>query len=77
MKHQFKTNINCGGCIDKVTPTMKQHFSDDQWSVNTDHQDKILTVETDKAAHEVQQIVIDAGFKAEPVKKGLFGKLFG
>ncbi|GJM61247.1 MULTISPECIES: heavy-metal-associated domain-containing protein [Persicobacter] len=77
MKHQFKTNINCGGCIDKVSPAMNAHFSKEEWSVDTSHQDKILSVETNKSQEEVMEIVRTAGFQISPLKKNLLSKLFG
>ena len=54
---KFKTNINCGGCVAKVTP----HFNDEEgikkWSVDTTSPQKTLTVETDSLSeNEVIQI---------------------
>lgn len=77
MKHQYKTNINCGGCIAKVTPFLDGEAQITFWEVNTENPDKILTVETDWDSNQVIELVKSAGFSAEPRKKGLMGRLFG
>ncbi|MDP5168662.1 MAG: hypothetical protein NWR72_00330 [Bacteroidia bacterium] len=77
MSLQFKTNINCGGCIAKVTPFLDGEAAIQTWSVDTDNPDKILTVETAWSSAEVIALVQSAGFTATEKKKGVFGKLFG
>ena len=68
MKHQFKTNIMCGGCIAKITPHLSSNEAIQHWEVDTQVPDKILTVETDTlTASSVREIVQQAGYKAEPV----------
>jgi copper chaperone len=44
---QFKTTINCGSCIQKVTPVLNQIDTIESWKVDTANPDKILTVEAD------------------------------
>ncbi|WP_246229488.1 heavy-metal-associated domain-containing protein [Mucilaginibacter humi] len=39
---KFKTNINCGGCIAKVTPALNQAVGEGNWQVNTDIPEKHL-----------------------------------
>ncbi len=41
---KFKTNINCGGCIAKVTPFLDKAEGIASWSVDTNVPEKILTV---------------------------------
>ncbi len=77
MKHTFKTNINCGGCIAKVTPFFEEESAIDAWKVDTDNPDKVLTVETKWDSGQVIALVEKAGFSAEPKKKGLLGRMFG
>lgn len=75
MKHQFKTNINCGGCIEKVTPFLdrKEIAS---WEVDTQNPKKILTVDSKTLGkEEIMNIVKEAGFNIEEVKGGLFSRL--
>lgn len=60
---QFKTNINCGGCIAKVTPKLNEAKGIVTWKVDTNHPDKVLTVETDNLPKEsIIEIVQKAGF---------------
>jgi copper chaperone len=61
---KFKTNINCGGCVAKVTPTLNASLGEGVWEVNTDHPDKVLTV---KGAEEkdVIKAIVKSGFRAE------------
>ncbi len=63
---RFKTNINCGGCIARVTPYLNEEKAIKSWNVDTANPQKILTVETDSLSeNEVEQIVREAGFKAD------------
>ncbi len=77
--YKFKTNINCGGCVSTIKPHLDQAEGVEDWDVNTNHKDKILTVHTTEHTREekVRDIVSAAGFTADPLQKGLFGKLFG
>jgi copper chaperone len=63
---QFKTNINCGGCIKAVTPILNQQAGAGNWQVDTANPDKILTVTSDKlTSAEVVQAVEQAGFEIQ------------
>lgn len=63
----FKTSINCGGCIAKVTPFMESLQGITKWSVDTANKDKILTVISDGISEqEIIDTVQKAGFKIEP-----------
>lgn len=64
----FKTNINCGGCVAKVTPFLNQLEEVENWKVDTANPDKILTVSGEELSCElIQQRVGQAGFKIEQV----------
>jgi copper chaperone len=63
---KFKTNINCGGCIKTVTPFLNQLDEVDEWKVDTENPDKILTVGGDDfTAEEIISTVKKAGYTAE------------
>ncbi|HLW05966.1 MAG TPA: heavy-metal-associated domain-containing protein [Marinilabiliaceae bacterium] len=63
--YQFKTNINCGGCIKAVTPFLDKAEKIEKWNVDVTSSDKLLTVETDSlSADEVRSIVESAGYSA-------------
>ena len=64
---QFKTTINCGGCIKAVTPALNQVVGAGNWQVDTVNPAKILTVTSDQAtAAQVVQAVEGAGFEIQP-----------
>lgn len=66
--YQFKTTLNCGGCVSKVKSDLDQATGIADWNVDTDNPDKILTVNSTGASpEEVVAIVQSKGFKAEPI----------
>ncbi len=65
---KFKTNINCAGCLAKVSPFLNAEESIEKWEVNTSIPEKLLTVETDESnAESVICIVKNAGFQIEKI----------
>lgn len=61
----FKTNINCGGCVDKVTPILDNIKKIESWSVNTQDPNKILTIESDQlTTSELKNALEKVGFNA-------------
>lgn len=65
---QFKTNINCMGCVTKATPILNKVIGENQWEVKIDHKDKILTVPT--ANLDAEKLVSDlktSGFNIEAI----------
>ena len=63
---QFKTNINCSGCVAKVTPHLNKETDIKNWKVDTTNPQKVLTVETEGiSAKEIIRVVNKAGFKIE------------
>lgn len=58
---QFKTNINCGGCIASVKPHLDNAEGICHWEVDTANKDKVLTV---KSEGITEQEVIDTVQKA-------------
>ena len=67
MKHyQFKTNINCSGCIAKVTPHLNETEQICHWNVDTSNPVKMLSVATESLdENAIIKLVEKAGFKAE------------
>lgn len=65
---QFKTNLNCGGCVSKVKADLDQAQGITHWDVDTTQVDKILTVSASGITpEEVMEIVSRKGFKIESV----------
>lgn len=67
-KLKFKTNINCGGCLAKVTPFLDENEYIDHWEVDLTHDDRILSVETNELMiTDIIDVVNKAGYKAEEI----------
>ena len=67
-KLKFKTNINCGGCVQTVTPFLNAETSIENWQVDTNTADKVLTVEGNQVqAQKVVETVEKAGYKIQPL----------
>jgi copper chaperone CopZ len=63
---QFKTNIMCGSCIEKVTPVLNKELGENNWKVDTQNPKKVLTVTADNFDEkDVINAVEKAGYKAE------------
>ncbi len=67
---KFKTNINCSGCVARVTNPLNQAVGEGNWNVDTNNPDKPLTVtNTNVSEEEVTALIRKAGFKAEKLKQ--------
>lgn len=65
---KFKTNINCGSCIQSVTPFLEAEKEIRNWGVDTTTADKVLTVEGESIQKEmVIRTVEKAGFRIQPL----------
>lgn len=63
---KFKTNINCGGCLEKATPFLNNAEGICHWQVNINDSNKVLTVHSKGITEEeIIATVQKAGFKAE------------
>lgn len=68
-KFKFKTNIHCGGCVAAVKPLLDRAEGIGNWEVDTENQDKILTVESAGISEEaVIETVRKAGFTIEALR---------
>lgn len=68
---KLKTTIKCSGCIAKATPFLNEAVGEDNWEVDVQNPDKVLTIVSDKelSEQEVIKAVQDAGFKAEKLNQ--------
>lgn len=65
---KFKTNINCMGCLSKVTPVLDQEEGIEKWEVNLKDPDKTLQVETTGlSAEELKKSLKRIGFEADEI----------
>lgn len=64
---KFKTTIKCSGCLEKVTPYLNETAGEDNWEVDIQTPEKVLTVATDKdiTEQEIVKAVVEAGYKIE------------
>lgn len=67
---KFKTNLNCGNCVSKVQPAFDSAEGIAEWNVDTDNEDKILTVSSKGISeNEILEIVKSKGFKIETLSE--------
>ncbi len=64
---KFKTNIKCGACVAAVTPHLTGAKGIENWQVDLQDPNRTLTVETDRSAKEVAEVLKEAGYQADPV----------
>ena len=66
---KFRTNIKCSGCIATVTPFLNKTVGENNWQVDLQAPEKILTVHTDDKGKETEviQSLQEAGYKAEKI----------
>jgi copper chaperone CopZ len=59
----FKTNINCGNCVAKITPFLNENPAIKTWAVDTQNPDKILTISGQVTENQVIELIKKAGFQ--------------
>ncbi|RYE37052.1 MAG: heavy-metal-associated domain-containing protein [Sphingobacteriaceae bacterium] len=66
---KFKTNINCGGCVAKVTPVLNNLNGIEHWEVDTAGKDKVLTVKTSQnvTPQQINLAIKSIGFQSETI----------
>lgn len=64
---KFKTTIKCSGCVATVTPGLNETVGANNWQVDLQSPDKVLTVNTNETNKEKDVIkkLEEAGYKAE------------
>ena len=63
---KFKTNINCSGCLSKVTPILNAEKRIEKWNVDLNSEDRILSVKAVIVdVDTIKNLVRKAGFMAE------------
>lgn len=65
---KFKTTIKCNGCQTKATPFLNEIVGENNWHVDLQHPDRILTVPVTEATEaQVIEAVKQAGYNATPI----------
>ena len=63
---KFKTNLECSNCEARVKPFLDKKEGVTSWQVDTDHPDKVLTVETESLEpKDIIKVIKRTGFVAE------------
>lgn len=63
---RFKTNLHCSNCVAKVKPGLDAAEGIEQWTVDTEHPEKTLTVTSSGASKEdIIELIESKGFDAE------------
>lgn len=66
---KFKSNINCTGCLSKVTPFLDNEESIEKWKVDLENPNKLLTIEGSEVSEEkVISTLRKVGFEAQPMR---------
>lgn len=66
---KFKTNINCTGCLSKVSPQLNNEKGIEEWDVDLNNSQKILTVKSNSASVEdIVEAVKKVGFNIERIE---------
>lgn len=65
---KFKTNINCMGCVNAVTPALNETVGAGNWEVDIEWPVKPLTVKgADLKAEQVIAALEKVGYKADVI----------
>jgi copper chaperone len=64
-KTNFKTNIKCAACVEKVTPGLNETVGEGNWKVDISNPEKVLTVEGEINEAKLKEALQKVGYKAE------------
>lgn len=65
---KFRTNIQCSGCLAKVKPVLDAETQIDQWQVDLQSADRILSVDTTALTPaDISHILDGVGFTGQVV----------
>jgi copper chaperone len=63
----FKTNLNCGNCVSKVTDFLDETIGVGKWSVDLTAPERFLRVEQELDPEIIRKGIESFGFEAVPV----------
>lgn len=63
MTKEFKSNIKCGACVEKVSEALNTMDSISSWEVNLEHKDRILRVDGDADAEAINERLKPLGYQ--------------
>lgn len=66
MERKFKTSAKCAGCVKAIGEKLNQELSADQWTIDLNSADRVLTVSAEEPSDaRIEELVKSAGFKIE------------
>jgi copper chaperone len=66
---KFKTNINCTGCLSKVSPQLNNEKGIEEWDVDLNNSQKILTVKSNSTCEQdIVSAVKKVGYNIERIE---------
>lgn len=63
----FKTNLNCGNCVAKVTDFLNETIGVGKWSVDLTAPERFLRVEKELDPEIIRNGIASFGFESVPV----------
>lgn len=65
----FKTTIKCSGCIEKVTPVLNALAGEENWKVDLQNPNRLLTITANDElkAETIISALQGVGYKAEEI----------
>lgn len=65
----YKTNINCTGCLSKVSPVLNSKKEIEEWEVDLSSSQKILTIKSNTMEEkDLINAITDIGFQIEKLE---------
>ena len=65
MEKQFKTNIKCAACVEKVTPILNTKVGIGKWKVDLAHPERILSLVEPVEEQALAEALLKVGYHAE------------
>lgn len=64
-ERKFKTSAKCMGCVNAIAAKLNNVVSQENWSIDLNSPDRVLTVKSDASDEDIVKAVTEAGFKIE------------
>lgn len=64
-ERKFKTSAKCMGCVNAIAAKLNNVVSQENWSIDLNSPDRVLTVKSDAPDGDIVKAVTEAGFKIE------------
>ncbi len=65
MEKEFKSNIQCGACVNTVSTVLSDHPQIKSWEVDLQNPDRILKIDTELSQDELNDLLGKVGYEVE------------